>query len=528
MFLSTQCGLSATVGFLSHICVFIRGEYHLWAASLLRLYLFLAAFLFLSQIITRPNDTNAAGAVLLIVTSYAVALFSSMAVYRVFFHRLRGFPGPYLAKLTKFWHVYHVLDAQQYLFLDQLRKRYGAFVRTGVLRLPSHLFVLAKTLRKFSGPNELTIFDAKAVMAIHGSDTRCTEAEWYDNLRPLTAINTTRSKALHEKRRKIWDMGFSQKALDVYEPRVLHYATQLSTAFNAFGSKPVNATAWFSYFGFDVMSELTFGKPMNMLRDGKSHHIRDILTAGIIVLGPLTPVPWLFHLAGSIPRMTKDWLEYRGWVLGQLKERMQSDGEGHDVMSWLIQAGEGDNKWESSWLEGDAVSMVIAGTEPEAASLTFLFYHLAKNPLIQQKLRAELKLAFFPMDARTLQALPFLNGCINEGLRLHPPLPSGFLRHTPPEGLSIDGVFVPGNTTVLTPAYGLGRLDSCFEAPEDFVPERWNERPEMVRDKTAWIPFNIGAYYFDSSTSRPCRHHSYADLRQDATYVLDETWVSWS
>lgn len=284
-------------------------------------------------------------------------------------------------------------------------------------------------------------------------------------------------------------MGFSKKSLDDYEPRILGYAKQLSSALAAFDGKPVVATQWFSYFAFDVMSEITFGKPLYMIRDGKSHHVRDLMIEGIMVLGPTTPVPWLFHIAGSLPGMTRNWLAFRAWTLAQLTERMQMDAEKSNVMSWLIKA---DPEWDISWLEGDALTMIVGGSEPEASSLSFLFYHLAKSPKKQEKLRDELRKKGFPTEAQTLQYLPMLNGCINEALRLHPPLPSGCLRTTPPEGLDIDGRVIPGTTTVLTPAYSLGRLESCFEDALEFVPERWCETPEMVRDKTAWIPFNIG------------------------------------
>lgn len=128
-------------------------------------------------------------------------------------------------------------------------------------------------------------------------------------------------------------MGFSQKALDDYEPRVLYYAEKLATALLASEGLPLDATAWCSFFGFDAMSELAFGEPMDMIRDGKSHYVRDLLTAGLSELGRLTPVPCLFHLAGSLLGVTKDWQAYRGWVFTQLRERMQRKAEQSNVMS---------------------------------------------------------------------------------------------------------------------------------------------------------------------------------------------------
>ena len=325
--LLTQCILSAFLGVLSHLCIFKRGEHHLRSPLLFRLYLIVAALLVLSEILIHPtNLASAFKASFFLIASCATALFTSMTVYRVFFHRLRHFPGPPLAAVSRLYHV--SLDAEQYLFLDKLRVQYGDYVRMG--------------------PNELMIYNPTAVPLIHGSESPCTKADWYDNLKPLHAINTTRSKRLHEKIRRIWDMGLSQKSLDMYEPRVLYHASQLASQLTASAVEPVNATEWLSYFAFDLMSEFSFGKPLGMLESGKSHYVRDLLIKGIMVLGPLTPVPWLFHLLGSLPRMTADWLAYGAWVLVQWKERMQMEkAESSNYLTWLIKASEeeGGERW---------------------------------------------------------------------------------------------------------------------------------------------------------------------------------------
>ena len=35
-------------------------------------------------------------------------------------------------------------------------------------------------------------------------------------------------------------------------------------------------------------------------------------------------------------------------------------------------------------------------------------------------------------------------------------------------------------------------VESCFERANEFIPERWTDRPEMVKDKRAFNPFNLG------------------------------------
>lgn len=50
------------------------------------------------------------------------------------------------------------------------------------------------------------------------------------------------------------------------------------------------------------------------------------------------------------------------------------------------------------------------------------------------------------------------------------------------------------------------RTDSrCFERPDEFIPERWTTRPELVRDRSVFIPFNIGKFG-SQTTTRPFSH----------------------
>lgn len=112
-----------------------------------------------------------------------------------------------------------------------------------------------------------------------------------------------------------------------------------------------------------------------------------------------------------------------------------------------------------------------------------------------------------------LSKLEYLQGCINETLRLYPAVPSGVQRMTPPEGLQVDETFIPGNTIVQVPTYTLQRgiyqgivlyLSECqrltrvaidersFAQPNDFIPERWTTKPELTKDASVFTPFSMG------------------------------------
>lgn len=68
--------------------------------------------------------------------SFAIGLFTSMVIYRLFFHRIRNFPGPFWARVSRFYALYlSAKNVQYHVELNKLRKQYGDFFRTGNMAL---------------------------------------------------------------------------------------------------------------------------------------------------------------------------------------------------------------------------------------------------------------------------------------------------------------------------------------------------------------------------------------------------------
>ena len=101
----------------------------------------------------------------------------------------------------------------------------------------------------------------------------------------------------------------------------------------------------------------------------------------------------------------------------------------------------------------------VQHSETTTAALVFLFYRLVRHSEHLLKVQEELDTAGDVEDFDTLHKLPHLNGVINETLRLHPGVPTGGLRETPPGGAVICGRFVPGNTVICAPRYTIGRRE---------------------------------------------------------------------
>lgn len=307
-----------------------------------------------------------------LVISYCTGILASITIYRRYFHRLRSFPGPGAAALSKFWHVWQCRRGKNYLVVESLRQKYGPIIRTG--------------------PEEITIIDPSIPTILDGPGNTCDKAVWYDFLLPEVAVNTTRNKGYHDLRRRIWDRGFSPKALATYEQRIVEYGELLAARIGELSreGRPVVVTDWFYWFTFDVMGEFAFARSFSMLHDEQWHFAVRLLRRAMTLLGPFSPVPWLAQIAFHfIPWMylIRDWFAMLRWCKQRMEERVQVSHsavfrfhkkhamrliavcnsqmkvEKPDVSQWLIDASVKQNSLQADkpWLNGDAIAIIIAG-----------------------------------------------------------------------------------------------------------------------------------------------------------------------
>lgn len=95
-------------------------------------------------------------------------------------------------------------------------------------------------------------------------------------------------------------------------------------------------------------------------------------------------------------------------------------------------------------------------SDTTAATLTNIFFHLVSDQASYEKLQAELD-ALSDLSHDKLRDIKLLDAAINETLRLHPAVPSGTQRLSPPEGMTIGGRYIPGDVMLCIPSHALFR-----------------------------------------------------------------------
>lgn len=109
------------------------------------------------------------------------------------------------------------------------------------------------------------------------------------------------------------------------------------------------------------------------------------------------------------------------------------------------------------------------------------------HPETLKKLRQELEDANLSRPYpkwKEVRDLPYLDVCVQEGARIHPPFALPLERIVPAGGIDLLGRYLPEGTLVGGNPYVVNRHESLFgPRPEEWDPERWLRDGESHKKK---------------------------------------------
>ncbi|KAJ5713157.1 uncharacterized protein N7483_010338 [Penicillium malachiteum] len=368
-----------------------------------------------------------------------------------------------------------------------LHEKYGDFIRTG--------------------PREICIIRKSAIPLLFSAQTKCRKSTFYAQAQidaKYSSVHHSRDIEDHRRRRKAWDRGFSLKAIATYEPKVAEQVNLLLSQIDKNPDQEFDVTRWSMFLSFDIMGVVGFGKDFNNLKSGVEHPgikaVRDHMT----FIGVFCHVPWVLNLITNIPGATYLMAEFYKWCEDEVVEKNKNldlTKNPQDIVSWLLKAYiEKDISAPPSAnaLHEDARAVLIAGSETTATVLASTLYYLAKYPGVLAKLQRRLDDAMpngsSEWTYEKVKQVTYLDDVINETLRLRPAIMTLGSRVTPPEGLQVDEVYIPGDVNVFVPQKLLQTDERYYVDAKEFVPERWSEKKEMSLEGAPFYPFLTGPY----------------------------------
>ncbi|KAF8557930.1 cytochrome P450 [Imleria badia] len=328
----------------------------------------------------------------------------------------------------------------------------------------------------------------------------------------------------HKRQRSIMIPGFGPKESKVFFPIFSDCADSICMKwFETIGdsngqSVVINVLAWLSRGALDAIGHAAFDVQFRTIEDD-SHPLAEKYKNCFADIFGLPPAKLIFMLAASkhIPVWILQWIAENGpgpritrardvkiMVTSVAKELVKEkadallQGKGNqDIFTLLVKANMDANakiKLSDEELLPQMCTLLFAAHETTSITISFILLELARNPKVQSRLREEIRKTEAAVYARgdsqlevqDVDAMPYLNAVIKEGLRLHPVAPQVFrvareddvLPLSKPilteSGEMINEVLVPKGTEIVLSIAAYNRDKALWgEDAHEFNPDRW-------------------------------------------------------
>lgn len=284
------------------------------------------------------------------------------------------------------------------------------------------------------------------------------------NGKPDPGMATTTNIVDHARMRKLMENSFTYKALKSQEAIIQSYVTLLMTKFRdiAVSEGPegwkggiVNVSDWFNFTTFDIVGDLSFGESFGCLENSKYHpwvavifgYIQAAVISTMVRHYPTLETIGMKLIPKSLLKKQKDHYQRS---IEKINRRMNLETQRSDFVTPLIKNNKDYQNMSLEEIEATFNSVILAGSETTATTLSGIANNLIQHPHVLAKLVSEVRGTFSQEEDITMTStknLPYLNAVICEGLRVCSPLPGGIPRMAPPGGGTVCGRWLPGNVS---------------------------------------------------------------------------------
>ncbi|KAK2765509.1 hypothetical protein FQN54_008363 [Arachnomyces sp. PD_36] len=423
---------------------------------------------------------------------YALYLIGH-AIYDIYFHPLRHFPGPKLQAISNIPFLSAWLAGTNVFQIQKLHEKYGDIVRTS--------------------PNALSFRDSQAWKDIYGHRTQGQKNMIKDTVfygPPDTGNDNllVSSDEDHTRQRRLLAHAFSEKALRDQEPLIGIYVDLLVKRLYDQVDGPtrgkVDMVKWYNFTTFDVIGDLSFGEPFNCLEKDEYHSWVSMVFQGVkggTFLAAARYYPWISYLVSTffIPKRLVE-LREENLTLSAAKvtRRIALGTNRPDFISYILKHNETEKGMARAEIDSNANILIVAGSETIATFLSGCTFYILKHREVYDKLVEVIRSTFrteADITFSNLQTLPYLDAVVNETLRLYPPVAIGLPRKVPEGGAVLCGHYIPEGKAVSLSQYATYRSENNFYDPNSFLPERWlaDPDPKFKNDnRNALQPFSFG------------------------------------
>ena len=294
------------------------------------------------------------------------------------------------------------------------------------------------------------------------------------------------------KQRELAQPAFLMSRLSGLSDQMVDYTVEMLDDWT--GGEVVNVHLEMARLTVKIIVEAMFGSTID---DERVRTVQENLEP----LGSrFEPNPFRFAIPDWAP--TKENREYKRalstieevvWDLIDEREGTQ-DGDGEepmDLLSILLRArAEGRQTDEN--LRDEMVTMLLAGHDTTALTLTYTWYLLSQHPEVEGRVHEELD-SLLGGDRPTfadVRQMEYTEAVLNEAMRLYPPVYTIF--REPQVDVRLGGYRIPEGSAVMLSQWAVHRSPRYWDDPLEFDPDRWLDERADDRPRFAYFPFGGG------------------------------------
>jgi len=246
----------------------------------------------------------------------------------------------------------------------------------------------------------------------------------------------------------------------------------------------------------DVTAGLAFGADINTLESDE-----EVIQAHLDKIFPslfsrlMAPFPyWRWFRNRTLDKHLQALHQAVGEFIAQARARIEANPTLLARPTNLIEAMIAARDTEGSGLDdshvaGNVLTMLLAGEDTTANTLAWMIYLLSRHPEALARARDEVS-SIDLEKYEQVSALPFIDACINETMRLKPVAPIIMLEAT--RDTVVAGIEVPKGTLVMCLMRAGPTDERRFPDAQAFDPARWLSGSPASSAKRVAMPFGAG------------------------------------
>lgn len=248
----------------------------------------------------------------------------------------------------------------------------------------------------------------------------------------------------------------------------------------------------------EIVGQTLFGTELGEESDAVNRALTISMERLLEVLVAPLPLPPTLPILSRLPKNvrgrkaieTLDEIVYK--IIQQRRADPKLDVKS-DALSILIAAKDEDGQgMDDKQVRDDVMTLMLAGHETTANTLSWCIHLLSQHPRIQERVIKEVETLKRSVAMEDLKQLPLTLAVIRESLRMYPP--AYLISRKAIEEVVLDGVSYPQGTVFLLNVAGIHRMREHWRDPHVFDPTRFLDASGVPALERACIyfPFSVG------------------------------------